>query len=107
MLKVAGLLAVAIALLVFAQCTAEAHEWYDADCCSEMDCRPALASEFKFYDDGIEYLPTGQRFEWGRDKLRPSQDADSHVCLVGRYDPVTKVYMPKSWAKCIYYAIGG
>ena len=77
--------------------------WYDHDCCNTLDCRPAVEGEVKFRDGGVEYVPAKQFMPWGDKKLRPSQDANTHICPYQMYTGNGKVLR----TRCIYYAIGG
>lgn len=98
---------------------AEAHEWYDRDCCSGRDCAAVAldaASLARIVDVGpagirirIEpgdhsVLPHafGERlFTWDDPQLRQSQDDNWHVCITPHQRPdlggahkVLCVYMP-------------
>jgi hypothetical protein len=80
-------------LLVTASSGAGAHSWYDAQCCSDKDCSPALGADVD--PDGsmsIEIAPSNFiQIPAGFPK-RPSRDFDFHVCILsGR---VLCVYVP-------------
>ena len=91
----------ALCLIVGAWTEARAHgEWYEYDCCSNRDCRPAQANELRFTPEGVLFVPTNRLFKWGDRYLRPSQDAESHVCLF-------TYGSEQNSARCVYYAIGG
>lgn len=76
-----GLALLAALFVIFADYVA-AHSWYDPFCCSDKDCGPAL---------GADQSPTGLKIEvspgrWlsvpAGMRLRPSYDADWHVCVL-------------------------
>jgi len=98
-----------LTLLVFAiiPSKANAHEWYDAACCSDRDCAPVDPSAVKAVEGGFlvvvepgthPMLAEGQerieRFvEHGNPRLRQSQDNNYHVCL-NPWRHVLCVYIP-------------
>lgn len=60
--------------------TASGHGWYDAECCSESDCREVDDTDVVESADGVwKHLPTGKLFS--KDKVRPSKDSHFHVCI--------------------------
>ena len=76
---------------------AKSHEWYAPACCSERDCRPALAGEVKATTEGYLHIKSNTLLKWGDSRLRPSQDAETHICVTSNSAVVF----------CIYYATGG
>lgn len=75
-IKVALIVAlIALSLLVVAQ----AHSWYDAECCSNDDCKPVAAEEVIETETGWKHLPTGTEFT--KDMVKPSRDRNFHVCI--------------------------
>lgn len=70
----------AVALLINAISSARAHSWYDAECCSNQDCKPVVTEDVvEIEDGGWKYLPTGTVFR--RDQVKPSRDRHFHVCI--------------------------
>ena len=82
--------------------------WYDGDCCSQHDCRPAKLGEIRFTERGGEvgWLVTTERltqwipeFENGvrNRRVRVSRDEYNHLCIPesrGRADDLS--------VQCIY-----
>lgn len=78
-------------LLVLAQDTHDAHDpghWYDADCCSQQDCKPASdwGAEVVIHPGvAIEVEHEGRTvvIPWNdEDRVRTSEDYDVHLCIV-------------------------
>lgn len=65
-----------IALWVVA---ANAHSWYDPECCSDQDCYPVAAEDVIETDTGWKHLPTGKTFT--RQQVKPSKDRNFHICV--------------------------
>jgi hypothetical protein len=65
---------VALGLLVGG---AWAHSFYDAECCSSVDCEP-IAADLVRVEGGDYVLPTGDRIPM--DQARRSRDRDFHWC---------------------------
>lgn len=60
---------------------ANAHSWYDGDCCSDRDCRPISASEVRELAwDRVLDLVSGQEVRGAQ--IRQSKDGDWHICNV-------------------------
>lgn len=57
----------------------EAHSWYDAECCSDQDCKPVATEDVVETATGWKYLPTGTEFS--REQVKPSRDKHFHVCI--------------------------
>lgn len=52
------------------------HDWYDADCCNNADCKPIEScSEMEEVKEGVKW--NGYLFR----KVRPSKDDKCHVCI--------------------------
>jgi len=90
---------VAFTALTLSHVKALPHSWYDADCCSETDCKPVPNEDVEEIEGGWKYLPTGVEFKdtAQKQKIRPSHDGRFHVCL-GQYSGAPL---------CIYIVIGG
>lgn len=86
-------------LVVFHVKPVRSHEWYDPECCSKKDCREVRAGEVRFVEEGVQHIPSGKVFKWGDWRLKPSQDANTHVCLRGGLNGAEAI--------CVYYAISG
>lgn len=98
---------VVIFTLSFFLTAAEAHEWYDPECCSGEDCAPIAAKPWQ-----VERIPGGYRIklrqgdhpmvrrtievEIGDEnpKLRQSHDEKWHVCVGPASQAVFCVYKP-------------
>jgi hypothetical protein len=62
---------------------AEAHSWYDENCCSGKDCHPVACDEISEERDGFHwhYGPhPGDELVFAYAKLHPSIDGTCHVC---------------------------
>ena len=67
-------------LFVFLISHARAHSWYEPDCCSVDDCRPAKAGEVKETPQG--YLVQGKYLiPYESPKVRQGKDSDLHICI--------------------------
>jgi hypothetical protein len=55
---------------------AMAHDWYDADCCSNRDCEPVPCEEMAEGKEGVHW--DGMVFT----TVRPSKDSKCHVCVM-------------------------
>lgn len=77
------LAAIFAVLLIWVGREARGHEWYDADCCSETDCREALPTEIEAVENGILIAPTGEVLDRLSTKVRPSHDGLWHICKSG------------------------
>lgn len=59
------------------------HSWYPQECCSERDCHPVPCEEISEAPNG------GIRFQehlFEKQRVRPSLDAQCHICIHGWYD---------------------
>jgi len=73
-----------------------AHSWYPPECCSDQDCKSVPC-------ESIQELPNGnlryENLEYTRDKVKPSQDKNCHVCVSSYADKDYKLnYNPR----CIF-----
>jgi hypothetical protein len=59
------------------------HDWYPWDCCSGRDCFAVEPDDLVEVEGGWEYLP--RKMFFSKDKVKPSQDANFHVCI-GNYE---------------------
>lgn len=78
--------------LVFAAAIVLAHGWYDPECCSARDCRPAIQGEIVVKDGG--YQIGEDRLAFNDRRVRPSQDAQSHVCRSMHNKALLCIYVP-------------
>jgi hypothetical protein len=83
-----------LSLLILAR-NAQAHSWYDIDCCDTRDCRPAEAGEVTVVPDGFDVRVGTQFRHFARTEFRQSQDARFHICVT----PAT--------IRCLYVPGGG
>lgn len=68
-------------LLQWSTMPANAHSWYDGDCCSDRDCRPIPATEVREMAwDRVLDLISGQELRGAQ--VRQSQDGEWHICNV-------------------------
>lgn len=98
---------------------AEAHKWYDYECCHENDCAPVTKLEFRhgfsiwytkhwpngYPIDDVEYAArrkNGKEF-----KIKPSMDHQRHLCARDsfKWQYGTKEEKPKSYADRIFKSI--
>lgn len=56
-----------------------AHSWYDAECCSNDDCKPVATEDVIETEKGWKHLPTGTEFT--KEMVKPSKDRHFHVCI--------------------------
>lgn len=96
--------AIVLALLLAAICftavsKAQAHSWYDPDCCSGQDCEPVSAVSFVASD--LSALPVmivttslGTKPLTEYTKVRQSKDGRMHACIFSGY--LLCLYMPPS-----------
>lgn len=69
---------------------AQAHDWYDPQCCSGEDCRPVPAEEVIETETGWKHLPSG--IEFRKDQVKPSKDRHFHIC-VSKYGTPYCIYI--------------
>ena len=80
----------ALIVLVYAV-TAQAHEWYPQECCSDRDCRAVDAPKIEVTTGG--YLINGQYVP--KESVRPSPDGDWHICELPLTKHILCVFEPK------------
>ena len=73
---VAGLVVVLTALPSHAM---RVHSWYEAACCSGIDCAPAADSVVEELADGVHVSGFGV-LSYSDPRLRWSRDFEAHVC---------------------------
>lgn len=66
---------------------AKAHEartgrQYDAECCSDRDCREAAEGEVTLTAGGWLIRPTGEVIPMGDPRIRQSKDEHFHMCII-------------------------
>lgn len=61
----------------------QAHDWYDYDCCSDMDCYPIEAAELAIVPGGWRIRATNELIGWDDSKRRDSKDGRFHRCSYG------------------------
>jgi hypothetical protein len=55
---------------------------YDKNCCGNHDCHPIACERIVANNGGFEYRDyAGATYFFTRDKMKPSQDEQCHVCL--------------------------
>ena len=84
---------------------ADAHSWYDRDCCSDEDCFPVTKIERK--KDGSVFHANGEEifvsnYYWGllsrQKRVRVSKDTEFHIC----YREYKFAKFAQKVAECIY-----
>lgn len=100
----------------------KAHDWYDADCCSNYDCAPA---KIRFYQDNKAFPPvnyaevetkhgkeTVNLNTFPKNGIRTSLDENYHACLVplGDGSDFSTEHTPPSnnkkyYVRCIYFPV--
>lgn len=74
-----------------------AHSWYDAYCCNAKDCKELLPTEVTEDSDRyIVIINGGIAFEIPKDSpiIRPSQDANYHLCILPNSPTPRCFYVP-------------
>lgn len=79
------IVAVAVALLIWAGVEAFAHQapsgWnYPASCCHNRDCGQVPADWIEEGADGITVLPTGEQIPYSDTRIKDSPDGLTHWC---------------------------
>lgn len=113
MTRYLAMVALAASIAMILAVTANAHDWYDGDCCNVDDCRPISGvdaqgrawSEVDQTADGYVWTSaqTGQVYKFretdrmttGAPRIRPSRDGFYHGCE-SRYGPPASLclYVP-------------
>lgn len=65
-----------ILMLAMTAMIAFGHEWYPAECCGGMHCRPVPCDELVEKKDGVHW----RDLVFSGKSVRPSQDGSCHVC---------------------------
>jgi hypothetical protein len=68
----------AIALLIHACASANAHSWYPHECCSDRDCYPLPAGAVKEVPGGYQLIENGEFIPHA--DTRNGQDDQFHIC---------------------------
>lgn len=83
--------------LIYAISPARSHEFYDPICCSDKDCGPVKATDFRPVPGGWMWVPTGEIIPYNDSRVRESPDGQFHRCAhKGPNDNDTK------YSYCIY-----
>ena len=69
----------AIGLVLACSAPAEAHDWYDANCCSGHDCHALSSSAVKEVPDG--WLTPMGFVDYRDARVLPSHDERYHICI--------------------------
>lgn len=75
-----------------------AHDWYDKECCSGEDCRPAEPGELVLTDHGWLVTITGETYAYGDSHIRQSKDEHPHICITHwttGEDHAVCIYLPE------------
>jgi hypothetical protein len=91
--------ALALSAMLLCAAPAAAHEWYDYECCSKNDCRQTTLGEVDRRDDGWFVNVTGELIPFDDFRVRRSQDAIMHICLVRSYAASNRGQMI---TRCLY-----
>lgn len=62
---------------------ARAHSFYEATCCSGLDCRPVADAAITEGPNGYVINATGEVIGYGDKRIRQSPDQSYHWCSVG------------------------
>lgn len=84
-------------LILCLTASVQAHEWYDAACCSGHDCHPIACESIKESGKSLFY----NAYEFIGPSIRPSQDGLCHVCISNEF---SKDFTPVP--HCIYIQQG-
>jgi hypothetical protein len=68
------------------------HSWYPSDCCSGKDCKPVECDQLVETRNGIVYKDK----LFTRDKIRPTQDFNCHICMNEELGPLCVFTMPST-----------
>lgn len=99
-----GFLTLLLAVCAFAS-LAWSHDWYDAICCDDQDCRPAAPGEVVERDGGYLIRATGEHFPYKA--ARVSQDSDFHVCQFTTSSGAFSQSVPVVKTRCLYVPLPG
>jgi hypothetical protein len=58
-----------------------AHSFYDTSCCADQDCHPVACEQISAVAGGFQYREARATYFFTRDKMKPSQDENCHVCI--------------------------
>ena len=84
---------------------ARGHEWFDKDCCSDLDCRIAKEGEVQTRHDGVEVRAMGVRetIPYGDPRVRVTRDPENRPALCVR----PQHYGHGAKTQCVYVPAGG
>ena len=82
-----------------------AHEWFDRECCSGLDCRIAKDGEVRTLASGVEVQALGvrERVPYGDPRVRITRDPENRpaVCVRPQH------YGHAARLQCVYVPAGG
>lgn len=81
------------------------HDWYDRECCSDRDCRPANPGEVIEKDGGYWIESSKEHLKYDNPKVRhTSQDNQFHLCQWQDQRQISRNYhIPGSTlTRCLY-----
>lgn len=70
---------IVLSVFLFAM-PAKPHDWYDAACCNNRDCRPAAPGEVVFTANGWYVKQFDQYMQPGEYGVKQSKDHRMHIC---------------------------
>lgn len=98
--SLAGLLMIAVGIMILIVQPARAHEWYPWECCSGYDCGPIPLAETPKEEKGGFTLTDGRHVPYK--DLKPSPDGRWHLCeQKHEKEPRNRKIL------CVYAPIGG
>lgn len=94
------MIVVLLGLLLMFKGIADAHEWYQSECCSDTDCKPVKDGVVEDSADGGVDVKGFGHIGPSSSKLRESQDTQDHLCIhSGGFDTQD--------LKCVYHVKRG
>jgi hypothetical protein len=88
--------------LIFGVTSANSHDWYPLECCSEKDCAPIPDSDVELTNTGYRIKSTGEHIPYKAARMAP--DGQYHVC---RYTPSSPIIKPMERPLCFWAPMTG
>jgi len=94
---VAAVVAICFALTLLFAFQANAHDWYDFECCSERDCAPVIYSLRLPNGDLKVSTKNGFGIVTKETKKKSSSDNEEHACMLPNSQRVICFYEPLNY----------
>lgn len=84
---------------------ARSHEWFDRECCSDLDCRIAKDGEVRTLHEGVEVQALGvrERVPYTDPRVRVTRDPENRPAFCVR----PQIYGSGPRLQCVYVPAGG